>query len=67
MSAQVYCYVARGRDGYVYAATVDRPEWATDVAEAVAEWIKEGAAVERVTLQVAREEMGKHPVQASLL
>lgn len=54
MSDNIWCYAARfaGMPGYGVIVG-DVPEYAVDTAETVADWIKRGATVERVTLDNA--------------
>ena len=51
-------YAARfpGTKGYC-AITADMPEFAKDTAKDVAEWIRQGATVERVTDEAAKAGM----------
>lgn len=55
MSEQTMCYAARkaGETGF-HAMCVDDPKWASDTAQTVAEWIKDGHEVARVSLEEAR-------------
>ena len=71
----VMAYAARfpGKPGFG-AVCVDKPEYAKDTAKSIAGWIKQGATIERVTIQAARDGMGEYlaarmnePAQASLL
>lgn len=51
-----YCYVARPLDCECIAAvTVDEPEHAKDVAKDVANWVRRGFRVDRMTGDVFRE------------
>lgn len=55
MKMPTFCYVAKDPNspGF-YAAVVDDPQHAKDTAKAVAEYIKEGAVISRVTVEDAR-------------
>lgn len=48
-------YIARCKCGTIIMATVDRPEYAEDVANDVADCIRRGFAVERVTVGYVHE------------
>lgn len=56
-----FCYVAADptQPGAAWAAAVDDPKYAKDLARDVAGWIKRGANVMRVPTQTARDMMGK--------
>lgn len=51
-------YVAKepGMPGFA-AICVDRPEWKDATAKTIAEWVRDGYAVERVTLETGRDGM----------
>ncbi len=57
MSEQTYCYVAEDPDqpGAAWAACGDDPRFAKHTAKSIAQWVREGAHVERVTTERARE------------
>jgi hypothetical protein len=52
MHSATHCYVAK-RDGEpgAYAACVDAPEYAKDTAKFIADIVKEGGHIERVTIE----------------
>ena len=52
------CYAARypGKPGYGFI-TVDKPEYAKETAKDVAKMIKQGAVIERVTVEQAKAGM----------
>lgn len=56
-----HCYVAAdpAQPGSAWAAVVDDPKFASDNAKHVAEWMRKGATVERVTVEVAREMLSR--------
>lgn len=51
-----YSYVARKACGCMVGATVDDPAHKKDVAREIAEWVREGLTIERVTHDVVRKE-----------
>ena len=57
--SETMCYVARGKDGFVHAVAVVGP----DAAKSVAQWVKEGKAIETMTASEAREELGRFIVE----
>lgn len=61
MSDNIMCYAARfpGKPGYG-AVSMDLPEHRKETAKTIADWIKCGATIERVTLSAAREGMGEY-------
>ena len=54
-------YVAAdpAQPGAAWAACVDDPRWAKDTARDIAQWVRKGATVMRVTPAVGREMMMK--------
>lgn len=61
VAAPVMVYAARFRDLPGYGAvTVDEPERAKAVAKDIAAWVRNGAVVERVTLDAGRAGMGEY-------
>lgn len=46
---EVFCYVAFNADGKARAFVRDDPELASDTAKRVAEWIKEGRTIQRLS------------------
>jgi hypothetical protein len=50
----VMAYISRCVCGGITFACVDRPEYAKDTAKDIAQLIRDGRAVERVTLEVTR-------------
>lgn len=59
VSAERWLYVARDDRGLVYAACIDDPQYTFDTAKTLADWIKEGATVERMRKAEAIAELGK--------
>ena len=57
MSDETPCYIGINKEGKCRAAAVDNPEHAKDVAKTVADWIKHGLTVERVTVEEARKRL----------
>lgn len=57
-----FAYIAKKKSqpGAAYAVCVDDLRFKKETAEVVAEWITEGAIVERVPIEVAREMLGKY-------
>ena len=55
MSAPEMAYLARAACGCTKVATIDRPEMADLNAEMIAECIRDGLTVERVTVEYVRE------------
>lgn len=55
---ETWCYVASsgGRPGYS-ACCVDDPKYFKDTNESIAEWIRDGRIVTRVTMEEARKGM----------
>lgn len=55
MSDEDMCYAARfpGKPGYG-AVTVDMPERRNETARDVAKWMRQGATIDRVTVEQAR-------------
>lgn len=52
-----HCYIAVTRDGRTYGMVVDDPEYPEDTALSVADFIREGLTIERVTWTEMRERM----------
>lgn len=50
----VMAYTGRDTCGCVVAVTVDEPKHRDHVAQMVAEWIRDGLIIERVTIEEAR-------------
>ena len=46
-----FAYVGTKPCGCTVAATVINPEWAKDTAKSVAQWIKDGYTVDKVSLE----------------
>lgn len=65
-----HCYVAAhpGKAGY-YAACVDDPKYAKETAKFVAKCIREGAIIDRVTMDETRRGLNEYvrPTQLPLL
>lgn len=61
MEDETMVYVAADptQPGSAWAACVDDPRWAKDTAKDIAQWVRKGANVMRVTPEVAREMMIK--------
>jgi hypothetical protein len=55
----VYVAADMAQPGAAWAACVDDPRRAKDTAKDIAGWVRNGAAVMRVTPEVAREMMAK--------
>lgn len=53
--SESWTYIGRKPCGCVVAAAVDNPEYVQRTAHTVAQFVKDGLAVERVTTEVARE------------
>ena len=51
-------YVGRQECGCIIAATVDNPAHKNHVANDLAEWVRDGLTIERLTLEEAREQFG---------
>jgi hypothetical protein len=62
MSDMTPCYIGINKAGECRAACVDDPEFSADTAQTVAEWIKRGMIVERVTVGEARERLSAKEV-----
>lgn len=54
-----YAYIGRCKCGALVAATVDNPERKRQVAQDVAEFIRDGLAVERVDSDVVRVQFSR--------
>lgn len=54
--AEEMAYVAADpkQPGAAWAVIVDDPKYAKDTAKEIASWVRKGASVERVTVDVAR-------------
>ena len=61
MGDHAYCYVAAdpSQPGAAWACVVDVPEDRSRNASTIAGWIRRGARVERVTVEVAREMLSR--------
>ena len=61
MNEEPMMYVAAdpAQPGAAWAACVDDPRWVKDTARDIAQWVREGATVMRVTPDVASEMMMK--------
>ena len=59
MKTERMCYVAEDpkQPGTAWAACIDDAKFIKETAKDIAEWVKEGAIVKRVTPAVAREMM----------
>lgn len=57
MSDDTPCYIGINKEGKCRAAAVDNPEHVKDTAKTVADWIKHGMTVERVTVAEARRRL----------
>lgn len=55
MEVRPMAYAGRDTCGCVVAVTVDEPKRREHVAATVAEWIRDGLAIERVTIEEARQ------------
>ncbi len=55
--AQIMCYIGRKSCGCVVAATVDEPQYREDVAKDIADWLRSGLTIERVTVEYARQNL----------
>lgn len=66
-AAMAYVACDPAQPGTAYAIVVDRPELAQDTAATVAEWIAEGAQIQRVTVDdgVAMVQAWKRPARAT--
>jgi hypothetical protein len=51
------CYIGINKEGSCRAACVDEPAAAKQTARTVADWIKRGLTVERVTVAEARKRL----------
>jgi hypothetical protein len=49
--AERMAYIGRARCGCVPALTIDEPEYAEDVANDIAGWLRQGRTIERVTVE----------------
>jgi len=54
-------YIAKKSCGCIVAAIVDRPERKNETAREVSKWIRDGLAVERVTVEYVRENLKSCP------
>jgi hypothetical protein len=57
--AMVYVAADPEQPGAAWAVAVDEPKYAKDNAKLVADWMREGAHVMRVSVPVAREMLAK--------
>jgi hypothetical protein len=48
-------YMGRRSCGCVVAITVDDPEYKKDTAKEIGKWIRQGLAIERVSIETARQ------------
>ena len=55
----VYVAVDPTQPGAAYACCMDDPRWVKDTAKDIAEWVRKGAIIMRVTPEIAREMLGK--------
>lgn len=64
---ECYDYVA-WRDGFVVAVCVDDPKWKKDTARSIAEWVRKGCTIERMTHsqfnEIPREKLFKRKPKA---
>lgn len=44
------CYVGRKACGCLVTVAVDKPQWKRETAKSVAEWMRDGLTVERMTV-----------------
>lgn len=51
MTKHTHCYIGRKRCGCVTTIVVDEPEYPKDTAKSVADFIRDGYAVERMTIE----------------
>jgi hypothetical protein len=54
-------YAARKSCGCLVACTVDLPKYAKDTAKDVAKWIRDGLTVERLDVEVVRQQFKSCP------
>lgn len=61
MSDETFCFIGiePGKIG-ACCAVADMPKFKSDTDKTIAEWVRDGLTVERVTTQVARDELGKY-------
>lgn len=57
MEAEAYTYVAFNQEGRARAFVRDDPQFASDTAKTVADWIREGRTVRRMTWDEMRAAM----------
>ena len=55
----VYVAADPTQPGTAWAICVDEPKWAKHTAKDIAEWVKEGATITRVTMEVGIEMVKK--------
>lgn len=55
------CYVGRKECGCFVAAIVDAPEHRKDTAREVAKWIRQGLAIERMSVEDVRQKLMRCP------
>jgi 3D (Asp-Asp-Asp) domain-containing protein len=59
MEEKEFAYAARDENNHCYGITADDVKYKNDTADIVAEWIREGARIIRVPVEVAREIFGQ--------
>lgn len=61
MSAAAPCYIGVNTEGYTMAACVDTPDFKKETTKTLADWIKRGLTVARVTVAEARKRLSEGP------